>query len=35
MRRIGASSVAPVVAAWKTGDVPLEEYAAGSSGPIP
>jgi glucose-6-phosphate 1-dehydrogenase len=25
--------VAPVLAAWEAGDVPLEEYAAGSSGP--
>jgi glucose-6-phosphate 1-dehydrogenase len=25
--------VAPALAAWKAGDVPLEEYAAGSSGP--
>lgn len=25
--------VAPVIAAWEDGDVPLEEYAAGSAGP--
>jgi glucose-6-phosphate 1-dehydrogenase len=26
--------VAPVVAAWKAGEVPLEEYPAGSAGPF-
>jgi glucose-6-phosphate 1-dehydrogenase len=27
--------VSPVIAAWSTGRVPLEEYAAGSDGPAP
>ncbi|HET8529187.1 MAG TPA: hypothetical protein VFL60_09765 [Gaiellaceae bacterium] len=27
--------VAPVLAAWEDGDVPLEEYRAGSDGPAP
>jgi glucose-6-phosphate 1-dehydrogenase len=26
--------VAPVVAAWQAGEVPLEEYPAGSAGPL-
>jgi glucose-6-phosphate 1-dehydrogenase len=26
--------VAPVLAAWQSGEVPLEEYAAGSAGPV-
>jgi glucose-6-phosphate 1-dehydrogenase len=27
--------VAPVLAAWNRGEVPLEDYPAGSSGPSP